>query len=198
MKKLLTIAVICLLSAGCGKSDSQPNAGAGSRGAADTPAITLIKSAPRIVIEAEAATKVEPPMKACDDAQASGGRYVEGPEGPEHKEQSVGGSATYEFEVTEPGEYILWIRKNWCCGCGNSLTLSMDGAKELMFGGDATYGKWDWKRVTDPARPGMPLTFNLAKGKHSLKIGNREDGSKFDQILFIQDNEYVPVTTEKP
>ncbi|NOZ24242.1 MAG: hypothetical protein GXP25_24465 [Planctomycetes bacterium] len=199
MKKRLAIAVICVFAAGCGKSDSKPtSAAAGGQGAAEVPAVTLIKTAPKIVIEAEAATKLVPPMKVCADAQASGARYAEAPEGPNHKELSKGGSATYEFEVAEPGKYVLWIRKNWCCGCGNSLTVSVDGAKDLMFGGDATYGKWDWQRVTDPAKPGTPLTYNFAKGKHTLTIGNREDGSKFDQILFIQDNEYVPVTAEKP
>ena len=198
MKKLLAIAAISVLAAGCGKSGSKPKAGSGDPGTSAVPAVTLIKTAPRILVEAEKPTHLEPPMKICDDVQASGGRYAEAPEGPNHKEISKGGSATYEFEVAEPGAYVLWVRKNWCCGCGNSLTISVDGAAELMFGGDATYGKWDWKRVTDPAKPGMPLTYSFTKGKHALKIGNREDGSKFDQVLFIQDDEYVPVTVEKP
>lgn len=204
MKYMLSFVVVCVLLSGCGKSSNQPEAKKpeakkpeADAGKAEVPQITLIQSAPRILIEAEAAKSIEPPMRVDSDANASGGKFVQAPEGPDHKEISKGGSATYEIDVAEPGEYTLWIRKNWCCGCGNSLTLSVDQGKEIAFGGDATYGKWDWKRAVDPAQPGQPMVLTFAKGKHSLAVGNREDGSKFDQILFIQDNEYVPVSIEK-
>lgn len=196
---LSPLLFFCLTIVGCGKSDGNADSGKASSaetGTATVPQVTMIQSAPRIVIEAETA-KIEPPMKIGEDANASGGKFVHAPEGPDHKEISVGGSATFDFQVKTAGDYLLWIRKNWCCGCGNSLTISVDKGKEITFGGDATYQRWDWKRVPDPAKPGAPLTLHLTEGPHNIKVGNREDGSKFDQMLLTQDNEYVPVAVEK-
>ena len=198
VKHLLQSVVLLIALLGCGKSDSQPKSGKPAAGTGDAPVpqISMIKMAPRILIEAENG-KIQPPMKVFRDAKASQGGFVEAPEGPNHKEISIGGSVTHTFVVEEPGAYVLWIRKSWTSGCGNSLTVSVDGGKEITFGGDATYGKWDWKRVPDPAQPGQPLLCTLTKGTHTIAIGNREDGSRYDQILLIQDSEYVPVSIEK-
>jgi len=154
-------------------------------------ATPLLQEAPRIVIEAEAADEIVPPVAVFEDEQASGGRYLLAPEGPDHQELSKGGSARYTFTVKKPGRYVLWIRKNWCCSCGNSLLVSVDGGKEFIFGEDGTYGRWDWARA-------IGKEFDLSAGQHTLLIKNREDGAKFDQILLTTDKKYVPVGVEKP
>ena len=61
---------------------------------------------------------------------------------------------------------------------------------EFIFGEDGTYERWDWLTA-------MARSFELKEGKHALVIKNREDESKFDQILFIADKDYVPQGIEE-
>jgi len=151
----------------------------------------LAARAPRILIEAESAKSIQPPVAVFESADASGGKFLEAPEGPDHEEISVGGSAEYEFSVTTAGEYVLWIRKNWSGACGNSLLVKIDDLPEVVFGEDGTYDTWDWALA-------VGRKFSLAPGAHTLTIKNREDGAKFDQILLTTDTKYVPVGIEEP
>ena len=99
------------------------------------------------------------------------------------------GDATFSFKVTEPGEYILWMRAKWCCSCGKSLDVSIDGG-EFLTVLDPTFQKWHWVRLKRPP-------FKLAAGDHTMVVKTREDGSAFDQILLTQDTDYTPTEIEK-
>ena len=150
----------------------------------------------RILINMASPKEIKAPMAITSDPKAAKGKYLGAPEGPNHKEKSKGGFAVYEFGVKVEGRYKFWGRKNWCCGCGNSLTIQFDGKKRVTFGEDGTYDSWQWLLYDKK-------TFKLKKGKHTLKITNREDGSKIDQVLLLlkeddeDDEGYVPVGIEE-
>jgi hypothetical protein len=155
-----------------------------------------------VCLEAESATKLTPPMRLVEIAKppadaktspvagASGGKYLEVPEGA-GKPPAVGGDATFTFETAEAGTYFLWCRVWWPDGCGNSFSISIDGAPEFTFGEDATYKSWHWVKA-----PPKLKQLELAKGIHAMRIANREDGAILDQILLVKEKRYVPVDIE--
>ena len=127
----------------------------------------------------------EPPVKG-----ASGESYIEIPEGA-GKPPEAGGTATYAFEISDPGTYYLWCRVWWADGCGNSVGMKIDSAPAFTFGQDATYKSWHWFRA-----PLKLQQLELTKGAHTLTVSNREDGVILDQILFVKERRYVPVDIE--
>ena len=144
---------------------------------------------PSILLEAESGA-IKSPMKVFDDKGCSGGKYVLAPEGPDHKEISIGGDVTYKFSVKEAGQYVLWLRTNFSGACGNSLGIRLDG-RDLGKVEDAVFEKWHWVALR-AQRP------RLTAGTHVLVITNREDGAACDQVLFTQDAEYRPTGIEQP
>lgn len=194
----LRVWAICFavaLAAGCGKSESPtetPSPGAGTG-----PVSIQIQRAefPRILIEAESGEIAAPVQVFKDDDKASGGAYVLAPEGPDHKEMSVGGGITLKFEAPESGNYILWLRGRWCCDCGNSLEVILDGVS-LGVVEDAVLGTWHWVALRGETRELKPVS--LRSGSHLLALLNREDGAAVDQILLTQDPEYRPTEIELP
>jgi len=175
------LASCAILGVGCGKKE-EPKKGAGV-----TPPVA---QATRTLIAADSALKIEPPFQIGSDPQAAGGKYVGTPKAADPAGKNKPCTAVYEFTVTQPGAYYLWIRKKWAGGCENSLLVKVDDKPEFIFGEDGTYDRWDWIDA-------MRRTFDLAPGKHALVIKNREDESKFDQILFIADKDYVPQGIEE-
>jgi hypothetical protein len=183
----ITILVVALvaLGCGCGKSEKPPTSTGG-------PTSPVTRAEPtKILMAASSALKIEPPFQVAVDPAAAGGKYVVSPKDPKADKSAKNRPcvASYEFTVSKPDTYFLWIRKNWEGGCSNSLFVKLDDQPEFIFGEDGTYERWDWTNA-------IGKSFNLKAGKHSLLIKNREDGSKFDQILFVADKDYVPVGIE--
>lgn len=155
-----------------------------------------------ICFEAESATALTPPMVLVDAAKpaadakltphagASGDKYLTIPKGA-GKPPDVGGDATYTFETTEAGTYFLWGRAWWIDACSSSFTMSIDGFPGFTFGKDGTFKTWHW--VRSPLRLKQ---LELAAGKHTLKISNRQDGPALDQIVLCKEPRYVPVDIE--
>ena len=156
-----------------------------------------------VCFEAEATQSIEAPMQQASFNEnsaaeqrkvaeaASGKSYLEIPQGKGNPPEILTGKAEWKFSVAQDEDYFMWCRVWWVDSCGNSLSVSVDGAKPFALGQDATFKAWHW--VKAPAR----LTqLDLTKGPHTLKISNREDGVKIDQILLVDDKRYVPVDTE--
>ena len=192
------LAVICVLvvgmwGVGCG-SDSGEGGAAANSGARqppnrEGPAVTIIEEeAPSILLEAESG-KLKEPVKVFEDEGASGGKFVLAPEGPEHKEISIGGHATYSFRVERAGQYTLWLRTHFSGACGNSLGVALDG-RTLGVVEDAVYEEWHWVSLRS-------RRVELAGGRHVLVISNREDGAAWDQVLFAADAMYRPGGVER-
>jgi len=119
------------------------------------------------------------------------------------------GTIEIPFTVKKPATYDLWVRSWFHCGCGNSFFLSVDAPPPVDTDGD---GKWDenlpyifshstykrWKWVEN-----RNIRLDLSEGPHVIRIFNREDGIKVDQV-FMQELlggavvPYVPTGIEKP
>lgn len=151
-----------------------------------------------IVIEAENAEKIEPPVQLSSAvADASGGKclYI-GPEKVNEKKETrqykrgfLGaahpGYAKYSVSPPVTALYSLWIRVRWSNDCGDSLDICFgDKYFATIQGNSAKYNpEWIWLKAGDSS---LPLSKKLKKGnKYNLVICNREDDLYFDQILLI-------------
>jgi hypothetical protein len=146
----------------------------------------IIDSEPvTIVREAEAGTVV-PPMQVFDDPAASGGKYVMTPE-PPTENLATGGRVEFALDIPAAGDYKLWLRVEFDDSCDNSLEAGFGGAPIEVTNNN--YGAWQWIKVGR-------VPFHLQAGPARLIVGNRENGSRLDQVLVAQDLEYVPVVIE--
>ena len=207
-----TVAVV-VLAAGCGGGSTPvtpPDSGGAKPGTGTPgtgPKVIMPAESPRVVVEAEAATNVQPHYVVLDDSEASGGKCLTVPSkgcngehhqhiAPETDPERTKGSAELAFKIEKDGEYLLWIRKWWCCSCGDSFSLQLDGGKPFVFGNDGTTPRhWAWLAHQSA---GEPRKFKLTAGEHKLIFTNRgESGFKIDQILFTMDPQYVPQGREQ-
>ena len=161
------------------------------------PAGGLFEQGEFVCFEAEAAGKTEKPMELKAESGASDGKCLHIPE-KIGKPPEVLGKAVFKFKVTKPGIYYLWARTWWLDGCGDSMSVTMNKELKLDLTGshtlmDSTHKHWHWVRLGNR----KPVKFRLRKGEHTLEIGNREDGTKLDQVLLTTDAEYVPVAIEE-
>ena len=159
----------------------------------------------KIVIEAEWG-KVKAPFVVAEEPKSSEGKVVYLKEKTNNKggkppgKDFYPGSIEFRFEVEKEGAYMLWVRKLWMNGCGNSVLctvnepMTKDNAK--ILGEDGTYDRLHWISLgREPV--------HLKAGKNVLRIQNREDGIKLDQFAFVEhvkdeDDPYVPQGIETP
>lgn len=167
--------------------------------------IAAISRADTLCFEAESASEVILPFRITVASEetyktnktlikgASGNSYLEIPEGTgAKKDKDKTGLATFTFQVTESGDYLLWCRVWWADECGNSVMVSIDGAKPFTLGQDTSYRSWHWIK-SEVKIPQL----RLEKGQHVLKLLEREDGIAIDQMLITSDRSYVPVGIEE-
>ena len=187
---LLLCVTIVLLLCGCGDETETANSNNPPPPIQNGSVTIEYEIRPSILFEAEDGEVVNAPVTVFEDVECSRGEYVMAPEGEEHKELSIGGDVTYAFSVKEAGKYRLWLRTRFCCACGNSLGISLDGNKVGKVE-DAVFEKWHWEQL-------RLRMLELAAGAHTLTIANREDGAAWDQILLTQDRDYRPAGMEDP
>ncbi len=131
------------------------------------------------------------PMEIADDKNASAGGYVWVPEGTgsNYNVLESAGFAEYAFDLPESGEYVVWGRQVSNDGASDSFFISIDGQPDIVWhtrqGGQEV---WTWDRVSlrdagSPDYDSLPERFILAAGPHTLRILQREDGTKLDKIL---------------
>ena len=142
-------------------------------------------------IEAEAAT-LDPPMTSFPDVQAFGGQYIASNTGGV-------GTARWSFNVSVPGDYVVWCRVKAPSTDRNSWYVKADSGSEDTF--DAAEGNWSpnwqWSRVNGRAGTGVPLTvnprkFNFSAGAHTLRFREREASSRVDRVIITNDFSFVP------
>lgn len=156
--------------------------------------------APRAVwIEAEEGI-ARAPMEVRSDLDASSGAYVAVPDGRGNDAPDGGpGAMSYALEVSYSGEYVIWGRVIGGRGNDNSLYISMDSGAEVRWDIADERGElvrtWKWIPVgAGGATPGRaePMRFRLSAGSHTLRIRNREDGTRLDRLLITSDPSHVP------
>lgn len=171
------------------------------------PEAPLVAAPDYLLLEAEGAVSVVPPFSVVLDREASGGKAIEIPEGTpenEHAErpESRKAEGTVVFRVRSEGDYRLWFRAWWDCSCGDSVNFQVDGAPP-SYVTSSTTRSWQWVpwRSQDPESGSRQRTVHLAAGEHRLRLFNREDGIRLDQVLLTTDPEelfYPAGIMEKP
>jgi hypothetical protein len=131
------------------------------------------------------------PMEIADDENASAGGYVWVPEGTGSygTVSESAGFAEYAFEVPESGEYVIWGREVSNDSASDSFFVSIDGQPDIVWhtrpGGE---DQWTWDGVSlrvaeAPDYASAAERFQLSAGPHTLRISQREDGTKLDRLL---------------
>ena len=144
-------------------------------------------SATIFALEAEDGS-INNPMKAAADSNASSGAYILVPNGG-----GSNGSTTYTFQVTSAGKYVVWGRVLAPNNNDDSFFVSMDGGSNSLWA-TTTSTKWVWDKVSN--RGGAdPVFYNLATGKHTLTIKQREDGTKLDCVVITMNSSSAPSTS---
>ncbi len=139
------------------------------------------------------------PMQRFETAQASGGAYVEVPNGPGHDDGGEG-AVRFVFEVPVAGRYAFWGRVLGLNNNDNSLFVSVDEGTEVVWDTPerhATTDRWVWDPISDRdwsslEAPPEPLVMTLEAGRHTLTLRNREDGTRLDRVLVTNDLAFVP------
>ncbi len=119
-------------------------------------------------VEAEAARETTPPFVVGAFDGASGGGALAISEGA----GKGTGTATLAFEVSEPGEYLLYGRVWWDDACSNSLRIVISEEATVLT--DEVFGRW---HVVEAARP-----HRLTAGTHTVRLENLEDGIRLDWL----------------
>ncbi len=140
-----------------------------------------------IAFEAEEGI-IKHPMVIAEDQVAYSGKYILIPNG-----DVSDGYATYTFQVTSPGNYVVWGRVLASDGESDSFFVSMDGNADSLW--DVVHStSWTWDKVNN--RNGAdPVVYNLAAGTHTLIIKQREMETKLDGIVISKDIDTVPSTS---
>lgn len=131
------------------------------------------------------------PMEIGDDAAAGAGGFIWVPVGIGNLSSSVEGSgfAEYRIEIPEAGDYVIWARQISNDGASDSFFFSIDGMEEMVWhtkqGGQDVW-RWDVFAIRDASNPDYaadPMVLRLSAGAHTVRISQREDGTKLDQIV---------------
>lgn len=131
------------------------------------------------------------PMRVMKQWAASKGEMINSP-------RESAGAATFVFEITVPGTYVVWCRVLSPQAKGDSFYVSVDGMGEDIY--DTSEGSWSgvwqWTRVNARAG-GWPLTVNprlfvLSAGRHWLTFRAREPYTCLDQVIITRDLNFVP------
>ena len=138
----------------------------------------------KVCFEAEKYASIESPLKKVGEPGTSGGGAIEIP-WDQNKTKGIG-SATYKFNAKTPGIYYLSARTFWANGCGNSISVSVNGKPAIVLGEDGTYDAWHWVG-------GKRAKVQLKAGVNTLVLSNRETGVRVDQFFMSQDPNYAPV-----
>ena len=137
-------------------------------------------------LEAENPTTLTAPMQVASDSAASGGKYIWVPNGA-----GTGGQATYAVNISQAGTYVLWARTIAPNGYDDSFYIEMDTTGNKLWHVPQST-TWTWRRLKDATSGADPVTWSLSAGTHTLKVKQREDGTKADKILITNDLSLVP------
>lgn len=170
--------------------------------------IEFIEPSPTFIwLEAESG-QLHGDIKGAVDSEASNGRYIEsqknGSEGAGNNSGNNAGMARFRFDVSEPGNYIIWGRVQAPSGSSNSFYVAVDDSLPTVwdiYGPDSENRAhhWTWDRVrtrgTEDYGIQAPVSYNtytLEPGRHTLTIKAREKGTRIDHILITNDLAYRP------
>ncbi len=143
-----------------------------------------------IAVEAENAI-LHTSMEIARDADASSEGFIWVPEGSGRSKDpdAESGYAVITFDVSSAGNYVIWGRTISQNG-HNSFFISVDDGDYALWDTQVSTS-WVWDKISH--REGAdPVHYYLKAGEHTLKIKQREDGTKIDKIIITRDMGFVP------
>lgn len=140
-------------------------------------------------IEAENNSYIISPMRELNDTNASGGQYVAVPNGSGDSWAPNNALASYQINITTPGNYKMWGRVIASTGTDDSFFIRVDNTTVYIWD-VGRGGSWHWDDVSD--RGIGTITMNLSAGTHKIEVIRREDGTKIDKILLTNDMSLTP------
>jgi hypothetical protein len=107
------------------------------------------------------------------------------------------GFTRMSFNLDTAGDYQVWARVKATAASMDSFFVTMDSAAEDIFHvyvvpepTEARATDWIWKRIHIPG--GVPRSYDLATGAHTLKFRTREQGTQLDRVVLTNDPNFVP------
>ncbi|MEW6741794.1 MAG: hypothetical protein AB1486_03460 [Planctomycetota bacterium] len=122
------------------------------------------------------------PFVLVEDKTSLHGQCIDVPKGVGHGKQGASGPiidngwADYVFDAALATSYELWARVVFKDPDSNSLFVTIAGQGPWILADDV-WNRWHWVR--------LPHALPLAEGAHSLRVRNREDGVRLDEIRLI-------------
>jgi PKD repeat protein len=163
--------------------------------------VTAVNQIEYIWLEAEDADTTTPDFETVSDISASNGEYIQIPKGVGFRAHD--GEATYRITIDSPSDYIVWGSKIAATGGDNSFSVQIDDGTKYLWAISLS-DNWQWDAVNhwgsgEEFNPEIdPLVFTLSAGEHTVRIIQREDGAKLDELLITNDMSYVPVSNQPP
>ena len=123
-------------------------------------------------------------MTSVASGSASGGAYIEVPEGSGNS-GSVGSSskAVFCFNVPSNGTYRISTKVQGMSGASDSFFVELDGNTALWD--VSTTAGFVTDNVSDRITGDNPVLYNLGAGEHTVTVYLREDGTRLDTLSLI-------------
>jgi len=125
------------------------------------------------------------------DAQASEGRYITANVGTASEDQPGPARASYTFSVDAAGTYFIWGRLRTPSVSHNRFWIQVDGGTWYKWR-ITTGNTWYWDAFHDNTHYGVPLSWVLEAGPHTLLIANCVDDAWLDRLYYSTIREPPP------
>jgi hypothetical protein len=161
----------------------------GEKASSDDVAITVNStSANAITLEAESGVLTAPMVLRSDFYGASGGQYVEVPNGTGNNTNDATfggpGQVRYSINIPQSGSYALWARTTALNGGNDSFYVTRNNNSVLIKEWSVPLSTtWQWTKIKN---------LSLSAGLLSLEFRQREDGTQLDRLILSNDLTFVP------
>ena len=161
----------------------------GEKASSDEVAITVNStSANAITVEAESGVLTAPMVLRSDFYGASGGQYVEVPNGTGNNTNDATfggpGQVRYSIDIPQSGTYALWARTTAPTAGSDSFYVTRNNNSVLIKEWSGSLSTtWQWNKVAN---------LSLSAGTLSLEFRQREDGTQLDRLILSNDLTFVP------
>ncbi|MEM9191485.1 MAG: hypothetical protein AAGF12_20095 [Myxococcota bacterium] len=165
--------------------------------------VDAMPSSDRIWIEAESGTITAPMGEENAQAGASGGAYVTVAAGTATNgdPDNTAGGVTYEFMVTEAGDYRVWGRiitpedpVEMNSDSNDSFWVRVNGGAWSQWNNTGPFLDWDWDLVHNTTMMADEVqTYSLMQGMNTMEVRYREDGPLLDKWVITSDNNFTPM-----
>jgi hypothetical protein len=99
-----------------------------------------------------------------------------------------GARLAYPIFITNPGDYVVWLRRSGPDGDSNSVFVGLNGAVagDAVLDNGTPSANWVWHRAQ--------ATVALGAGAQLLELRHREDGYGVDRLVLARDAAFAPAS----